>query len=83
MGACRENANIFWYLFNKYPSGKWAGWELFSKRIWKNPHLWHDSFGSYWYRWVACKINGHKDVKDVSESYEPNEYYCFNCQKYL
>jgi len=87
MGACRENKNIWWYLFTFCPNyggngRRWRGRDVFSRRWWEyREYIFHDSIGHFWNRWIKCPITGHKNVKNVAEPREPVEWYCFDCEQ--
>lgn len=81
MGAGRESADIWWCIFHRYPSGRWAGWNLLGHNFWLNTHLLHDSFGKYWNRMIGCRVFEHRNIQDVSDPGEPKEMHCFNCEK--
>lgn len=81
MGSCRENASIWWCLFNRYPNGDWTGQRLFTRRFWHSPYLWHDSFGVFWNRLVGCRLFGHGNVQNLSFRGEPDEWRCFDCDR--
>lgn len=81
MGASRENADIWWSLFHRYPSGPWRGWRLFHRRFWKNSYLWHDSFGKYWNGLVGCRFRGHGNVQVINDENGMIKKYCFDCQQ--
>jgi len=81
MGACRENADIWWSLFHRYPAGNWCGWRLFHRRFWKNSYLWHDSFGKYWYRQTGCRLGRHGNVQVIDDDNGKKRSYCFDCER--
>lgn len=75
MGTCRESANI-WHTIFKYK--QWP-----SKYLFKSEYFWKDSFSQYYYKWIGCKLFGHKNKKAIAY-YEDNEddaVYCFDCRK--
>ena len=74
MGCSRENADMWQSIF-KYK-------RLPEKRLFKSQYFWGDSFGQYYYRWIGCKLFGHKNKKGIAY-YNDNEndvIYCFNCR---
>jgi len=74
----RENSDIWWSIFNFYPSGKWAGWRIFTLHFWRSGYVWHDSFGKYFNRHVYCKFFGHPEnqVQPINEQ----QLHCFACE---
>ena len=72
MGACREGADIWWMLRHR---PKWI-----SKKVFKSQYFWHDSFGKYWSGLIGCRLLGHRNVQNISDTHE-KEMYCFNCER--
>ena len=80
MGACRQTADIWWYLFDR--NARLCGWrvrDLFRERIWRNEHFWHDSFGKYWNRLAGCRLLGHRQINNIANPGEQVKWYCFCC----
>ena len=85
MGAGREMKNIWRRLFGRFPSGRWMGHDLFTRRWWHyRENIWHDSFGVYISRFVFCPLLGHRHVRNVNSDMpaEDEDWYCFNCQRH-
>jgi len=78
----RENKNIWWYLFTFWPmalrnGSRWRGWELFGRNFWKHrEHIFHDSFGKFFNRYIICKIRGHNNVQWIMDD---SKFHCFSC----
>ena len=83
MGTGRETASIWWYLFGKFPSGRWRGYRLFQRRFWKHPYLLHDSFGKYWNRLIGCRLFGHRHMRNIADHGKELDQYCFNCERHI
>lgn len=86
MSACRENKNIWWYLFGVWKNyggtkNRWRGWALFHLRWWRSEYVFHDSIGKYWNRLFVCSKHNHIEVKLVSDYGEPIRYHCFKCER--
>ena len=84
MGCGRQVASLWFYLFHCYPSGRWCGWELLTRRgvrdIWRSRYFWHDTFGRYWNRLFKCR-GVHRYVRHVSDLGEPERWHCFDCER--
>ena len=85
MGAGREGKNIWWWLFTRWGNyagrGKrWRGRDVFRRKWWRSPYIWHDSVGKFWNRWIGCKVLGHRKVSNVSDD-DRIELHCFNCDR--
>jgi len=80
MGACREGADIWFAISHRYPGNKeWMGWRLFTHRFWRNPYVWHDSFGKYLHR-LYCN---HPHTRNVADPGQPFDEYCFTCERHV
>ena len=73
LGACRETANIWFYMKKRW-------WRKLFKSF-KNPYFLHDSFGVYLNRWILCPFLGHRNMYNVNDIGEPERLYCFNCDR--
>ena len=80
MGTCRENADVFYYLFKRYPSGRWMGRKLLTKHFWKSPYLWQDSFWTYFNRLIGCRL-GHGNIQEIDKDNGKIGKFCFNCYR--
>lgn len=83
MGCGREGADLIWYVSGRWPNGKYRGWDLLGRRVWRNPYLLHDTFGKRWNRLVGCRVLGHRHVQNIAEPREPVQWHCFNCETRL
>lgn len=75
MGASRQGADVWFYLFNR--GGAVGIKHFFRYRLWRNRFFFHDSFGKYFNR-LYCS---HGDAKDVSDPGEPRRIHCFRCER--
>jgi hypothetical protein len=75
MGSCRQSADVWFYLFNRY--GAVTIKTFFRDRLWRSPHFFHDSIGKYFNR-IYCL---HRNQKDVSDPGESPRIYCFRCER--
>lgn len=77
MGACRENASLWQYIkYNKsLPSYRWY-------KAHKD-YFWKDSFWQYYYKWIGCKLFGHKNKRAIPyyNDIDNDVVYCCNCRK--
>ncbi len=76
MGACREGASIWFWLWRgrKFKSRSW-------RRIFQSPYFWQDSFLTPFNRLIGCKLFGHRNVRDISDPGQPKEWHCFSCYR--
>ena len=81
MGAAREGADAVWLLTSRWTNGEWCGWALFTRRFWRNPYRWHDTFGKRWARVVTCRLRGHLPLRNVNDPGEPPRWHCFRCER--
>lgn len=80
MSAACETKNLFFLV--RY---RWGWKRLFTWRFWRydRQYIWHDTFGRYFYRWIGCRVFGHRAVQDISQydtPYPGPELHCFNCE---
>ena len=85
MSGCREGRNIWWFLFTFWPShggrdSRWRGREVFHRRWWSSPYVWHDSVGKFWHRAVTCRRT-HGNVMLLAAENGVRRSYCFNCER--
>ena len=80
MGASRQGANLWWWLFKRKKVYSWR--DFFRLKIYKSRYLWHDSFGVYFNRAVGCRW-GHRDARQVGDPGEPERMWCFACHRYI
>jgi len=80
MGCAREGADVLFYLSGTWPNGRWRGWDLLRRRIWRNPYLFHDTIGKRWARLVTCRRFCAK-VQNVNDPGEPMRMWCFKCER--
>lgn len=71
MGACRESQNIFYFIKNKNWKRTWHLIKNFEKMTYD------DTFMP-----IVCKIKGHRPYLP-DEFYEPNDWACKRCHKYI
>lgn len=83
MPCAREGADLIQRVSGRYPNGRWTGWDVFTRRFWRNPYLLHDTFGKRWSRLVGCPVLGHRRVQNVADPGQPVEWHCFNCETRL
>lgn len=79
MGACRENASLWYWLFleGKHYSRRPL------KGLLKNPYFWSDSFGRYIYKYLICKILGHRKAQWIDDDNGKDVRICFSCMSRL
>lgn len=74
----REGFDVWFCLTHRYPGGQWMGWRVFCTRFWKSKHVWHDSFGKYFWRLLRCR---HPKPQQINDPSEPVEWHCFRCER--
>ena len=70
MSCCRQNANIFWWLF-KHPIWFLSKWKV----VLTGGYLMQDSFYTHWNRIFGCREKHKKP--------DNNENFCFACYREL
>lgn len=81
MGCCRENKDLIWRLFGRYPSGRWRGWDLFTRVFWRyRSYMFHDTVGKRWHRLWTC-WSGCGKVQSINGPGEPWTLHCFKCER--
>jgi len=81
MGAAREGASIWFYLFGKSKYCKPR--DFFNRKLYKSPYFWQDSFWTPLNRLIGCRVLGHRNViriLDDDNDYKPVDF-CFNCYR--
>ncbi len=83
MGSSRQSGNLFFYLFGRWPydGGRWRGFDLFTRRFWRNRYIWHDTIGRHFNAWFLCSLRGHGYVRNANDPGEPVRLYCFACER--
>jgi len=88
MGACREGANLWFYLgFWKNGGGtgknKWRFPEFIKTKRWRSEYFWQDTFLIYFNRLVGCRLFGHRKIHTTDEYRMNDTFFCFNCYRKL
>jgi len=77
MGACRQNADLFFYaLHYKYIN------KYFFRDILKSNYMLHDTFGKRYNRIFGCLFK-HKNIQKIKDDYGNIRNYCFSCEKWI
>jgi hypothetical protein len=59
-------------------------WRVVRLDPWARRYFWHDTFGKYWNRFLACPVLGHRDIQWLEDGGcgDPKaKWYCFGCEQ--